>query len=232
MGFNWEGAFSGLLAEGGRQATVEADRLTKIEEREYQEKMIARKEKAALQKEILLKKYGYDLNEALAVKKSQLRVEEDGIKSATDMEVFEEQQGILSMNKKEATDYEYGKKEGLERTKASLKKTTEDKPEYTPGKALKEIAAIDKTIASLNASSGMSESDYADLAEKFPGIAALVGGSGKEMDPEDKARVLQSLQEQRDYLQQFKPGGLVSNNTPSPGGNKSTDISAFIRKNS
>lgn len=245
MGFNWQGAIGSALQQGGILATGEAARLEKLEEREYQERVAARKEKAELTKELALKKFGYEINTALNEQKSGLKLKEqehksgldaerDEAKAAREAKDFDREQGVLNKNRKGILDYEYEKKSALEEKKASLQGESAAKAEYTPGKALKEIATVDKAIANINASGGISDALLDSLPDHFKAFVAMSGGGGKELQEEDKAQLLESLNKYRDYLQQFAP----ENGTPILGvgsskastGNQN-DIASFIKKN-
>lgn len=103
MSFNWSGALSGILAEGGKQAQVQAARIADLEEKQLEEKIWNRKQKAMLEREMTLKKYGYDLKEESTLAAEGRQEKRDIAKEGRDLETFEKKQGILAANRKEDT---------------------------------------------------------------------------------------------------------------------------------
>lgn len=59
MGFNWRTAFTGLLAEGGRQTGMHAERLGRLEEKKLQDQIDSRREESQLTKAKSLQVFGY-----------------------------------------------------------------------------------------------------------------------------------------------------------------------------
>jgi len=99
---------------------------------------------------------------------------------------------------------------GQQKSLLTMKMEKEAKQEYKPGQALKEVAFIDKQIANINKGNMLSEDSMAEIIEKMPALAPFMNTKA-EMSPEDKATVIKSLTEYKNYVAKFLPkSGIVT----------------------
>lgn len=82
--FNWTGAMSGLLGEGGRQAGIYADKLGRLDEIKLKAEYDERRERAKLVRDKALKDYQYDIDSRAAETKHGYAMEIEGLKPEKD----------------------------------------------------------------------------------------------------------------------------------------------------